>query len=332
MINVLFAADFPITRTGIASTASGILAEWSSGEVNLLAIKPLTINDEPARVIECFEDQRIDLVFTHLEYSGLANLVRLYPNALYHVGDWSVSYWHSVYKKRKVKGVLGLLRCSWRLRSIDRNARFLFVTKEDYLCALAYGFERSKHLPIGVRPPVCPISNNIDFGSLYFSGNFCYEPNYLAATRLLKLAHAEFPQLKIIIVGFNAEVLDGFNKKNIEIYSNVPSVVDFLAGRRPIYVSLVETGAGAKNKILEAIVSGCPILCTAESLDVSISESDSLKIVIDNVDLIYRLRDWLSEHQKESICASSMELAERTISERSWASVAKMLHQELIDS
>jgi glycosyltransferase involved in cell wall biosynthesis len=324
MVNVLFAADFPIAKTGIASTASSILAEDVLGPTTLYSVLPLTINGAPVHPIRELKNAYVDLIFTHTEYSGLPALQRRFPEALFHVGDWPLRHWNSIRKIQPIKAALAILRCHWRLLKVERRARLAFVTQEDCSDAIAHGFHRAMHLPIGVKPSKEALTERVDVQSVCFSGNFRYQPNRDAAHRLIRLAQAQFPKLRIVLVGFYADDFKDHVGNMVEIHPNVPSVVDFLAARRPIYVSLIETGAGAKNKILEAIVAGCPIVCTAESLDFSIPAAPSIKIVKSDDEVAPLLLAWSLSASQPSLTLKSDRLADDIRASRSWNSVARM--------
>jgi glycosyltransferase involved in cell wall biosynthesis len=207
---------------------------------------------------------------------------------------------------------------------VNRSTRLAFVTQEDCNAAIAYGFVRALYLPIGVTPPKEPLADLVDVRSVCFSGNFRYQPNRDAAQRLLKLAKWRFTELRVILVGFYADDFKDQAGNNVEIYADVPSVVDFLAVRRPIYVSLIETGAGAKNKILEAIVAGCPIICTQESLDSSIPLVPSISVVSSDAEVVPKLKNWVLPENQAFLTSESGSLADLTRASRSWNSVAKM--------
>lgn len=320
---ILFAADFPITNSGIASTASSILADDFFAHSILYSDQHLSINGVYTRRLCELDDRPVELVFTHTEYSKLPILLSRYPEALFHVGDWPLMHWKSVARLKPIIGVLAQLRCHLRLLRIPRFARLCFVTQEDCDGAVGYGFCRSSHLPIGVWPPASPPAPHVDSQTLCFSGNFRYEPNRDAAQRLLNLARSKLPKLTVLLVGFHANDFVNEQGARVELHDNVPSVVDFLALRRPIYVSLVETGAGAKNKILEALVAGCPILCTPQSLDASIPKSPSIKVVANTEQLVAQLENLGKPHAIEEITKQSIALAQEIKRERSWQLVAK---------
>ena len=95
-------------------------------------------------------------------------------------------------------------------------------------------------------------------------------------------------------------------------------------------MSLINTGAGAKNKILEAMVAGCPIICTMESLDSSIPVADTIKVVTSDEDVTYQIRKWGLICEQQELTRKSALLADDTRSCRSWCSVARMTRNLLM--
>ncbi len=107
--------------------------------------------------------------------------------------------------------------------------------------------------------------------SLLFTGNFAYEPNVDAALWLARdlLPHLrqEHPELQLWLVG-NAppESLRALAGERIRVTGRVPDLRPWL-NRATLYVSPLRMGAGIKNKVLEALATGCPLLATPLSAD-----------------------------------------------------------------
>lgn len=289
LINVLLAADFPLEKTGIISTATGLLKGMNG--VHLFCDQKISVGDVHALPMPLtLKNSAKVIIFTHLEFSGLKQLISQFPDATVHVGDWPGTYWKSVAThESKMKARLGYARTKFRLRNLPRNTRFLFVTERDMKAAVKAGFCRSRHLPIGVDGPKRKLAKDFDPKTLCFSGNFRFKPNAEAARRLIKWASAH-KDYKVQLAGFFANDFSGKIPDNVEIFDSVPSVVEFLAERRPVYVSLVRLGAGAKNKILEALSCGCPVIATRESLDSSFAHYDEIEALNTVDDLSKKLR------------------------------------------
>ena len=107
--------------------------------------------------------------------------------------------------------------------------------------------------------------------TLLFTGNYEYAPNLDAALRLareiLPQVQAHIPQAKLWLVG-NApppEIL-ALASEAISVTGRVPDVRPYLA-QATAFVSPLRLGAGIKNKVLEALAMGCPLVATPLSVD-----------------------------------------------------------------
>lgn len=107
--------------------------------------------------------------------------------------------------------------------------------------------------------------------TLLFTGNYEYAPNVDAALRLateiLPLVQARLPGVKLWLVG-NAPppALQALASDTIKVTGRVPDVKPYL-GRATAFVSPLRLGAGIKNKVLEAMALGCPVVATPISVD-----------------------------------------------------------------
>jgi glycosyltransferase involved in cell wall biosynthesis len=137
---------------------------------------------------------------------------------------------------------------------------------------------------LGINPtlPIEVIPNGVDtyefrprptqrIPALLFVGNYEYPPNVDAA---LRLAHDIFPAVRaripdahLWLVG-NAPTpeMQALANGSIRVTGRVPDVRPYLA-RVGAFVSPLRLGAGIKNKVLEALAMGCPVVATPLSVD-----------------------------------------------------------------
>ncbi len=107
--------------------------------------------------------------------------------------------------------------------------------------------------------------------TLLFTGNYEYAPNVDAALRLatgiLPLVQERIPGVKLWLVG-NAPPpeLQALASDTIKVTGRVPDMKPYL-GRATAFVSPLRLGAGIKNKVLEALALGCPLVATPISVD-----------------------------------------------------------------
>ncbi|RMF81245.1 MAG: glycosyltransferase [Chloroflexi bacterium] len=110
-----------------------------------------------------------------------------------------------------------------------------------------------------------------DSCTLLFTGNYEYAPNEDAALFLagdmLPRIREQIPDAKLLLVG-NAPTpaMQALQNDHISVTGRVPDVRPYLA-RATIFVSPLRLGAGIKNKTLEALAMGCPVVATPLSVD-----------------------------------------------------------------
>jgi glycosyltransferase involved in cell wall biosynthesis len=330
MIHVIFIADFELSKTGIISTATNILSHFDTNDFDIYSNINITVIEKESKELKEVSLDRNDrvIIFTHFECSHLPKLVKLYPMALVHVGDWPGNYWNSLIAGDElIKGILGTLRFFYRSFFIPKETKLIFVSHTDTLSALNYGYKYSNTIEIGVVIPTNEINSNIDCNTLVFTGNFRYEPNRLAANQLIQYSTVN-DHLNFALVGYYADELIIGENKNIKCYPNVESIPNFLNENRYIYVSPVKVGAGAKNKILEAIVSGCPIIATRESLDPSINMIESI-FIIDELSEVEAILNKI-ENNIEYTKNITDDMKNLIIETRSWQTISKKM-RVLID-
>lgn len=327
-VKVVFAADFKILNTGIYTTASKLTNENIS-LFEFYSEQLFSINGVKTKRLDEFSELKNNekiIVFTHLEYSKLAFLQRKFTNAYYHVGDWPGNYWLSMIKNKNfLRGLYGFIRFNFRLLFLDKKSKYIFVSHDDCQSAINSAFKYAIHLPIGINTPNVNFSKSLCLDKLVFTGNFAYKPNMDAALELIEFINRE-RKYTLYLAGFNSHLLnEHFSEKIIEV-GTVDSIIDYLTNNRMIYVSLIRIGAGSKNKILEAVVSGLPIICTKESLDSSTKNLNTLKIVKDNNDIVNKIIELKNNKDlNEEIINLSIKISQ----ERSWYNVYNKLYKLL---
>ena len=107
--------------------------------------------------------------------------------------------------------------------------------------------------------------------ALLFVGNFEYGPNadaaLLLATEIFPRVRESVPAAELWLVGNGpSEELRAHAGDAITITGRVPQVEPYLA-RAAAFVSPLRVGVGIKNKVLEALAMGCPLVATPLSVD-----------------------------------------------------------------
>lgn len=187
---------------------------------------------------------------------------------------------YSLYLKREFeqKKQLSL----WVNRQLTRQFERWMYSPYDYTVVLS---AEDKEELLGINPNLSieVIPNGIDLddfqvqnrirddATLLFVGNYEYPPNHDAA---LILAEDIFPRVKSVIPNAKLQLVGNapgaellaLADKSIEITGRVPRVQDYLASAT-IFVCPLRVGAGIKNKILEALAMGIPIIATPLSME-----------------------------------------------------------------
>jgi glycosyltransferase involved in cell wall biosynthesis len=167
---------------------------------------------------------------------------------------------------------------------------------------------------------------------LIFTGVMDYSPNVSAMVDFCKsifpLIRRQIPDAQLLIVGRNpsSEILSLEKKSGgISVTGSVVDIRPYMS-RAKVFICPLKSGAGIKNKILEAWASGKPVVATSlscEGIDVSQGKdvviADSISDFADSVVRLLQNRD-----MRERIAQKGKEKVKE---EYSWGSKADMLEK-----
>jgi glycosyltransferase involved in cell wall biosynthesis len=239
---------------------------------------------------------------------------------------------YSLYLKRAVEQFGGVT--NQMNRHIARNfERWMFAP---YAATTVVAQpDKDELLSINPQLPVEVIGNGVDLDyfqlrqappgkyTLLFVGNYEYPPNVDAAnvlaTQILPEVRRQMPDVKLFLVG-NAPPpeIQALQNEHIFVTGRVPDVREYHKGAA-IFVSALRTGAGIKNKVLEALAMGVPVVATPLSVDgIAVEHNVSALIAeIPNMaaEIVGLLQD---EPRQKSLAAAGRKLIEDRYS---WTSI-----------
>jgi polysaccharide biosynthesis protein PslH len=148
---------------------------------------------------------------------------------------------------------------------------------------------------------------------LLFTGNFAYQPNADAAMHLacdvLPLVRARRPDARLLIVGRTPPAELG-NLPGVEVTGFVDDIRAYYRNAT-VFVCALRSGAGIKNKVLEAMATGIPIV--------------SSSLGIDGIEGAQRERHFLEAEGAEATAAQVLRLLDSDVERASLAAEARSL-------
>lgn len=239
-----------------------------------------------------------------------------YYHALRHLPALITPYEsYSLFLKRAIESSGGAAAQLRLQRSVARRYEsWMFVP---YGCTVVVSeADQAELMAINPALNVAVIPNGIDLAyfqpqaverdpaALLFVGNYEYAPNVDAALRLareiLPQVRAQHPQAKLWLVG-NAPPpeLQALAGDSVVVTGRVPDVRPYLA-QATAFVCPLRLGAGIKNKVLEALAMGCPVVATPLSVDGIAVTHGQDALVADEADFVRETLRLLSDRDLQT--------------------------------
>ena len=238
----------------------------------------------------------------------------------------------------------GQVSARLRLPVARRLERFMF-TPYDRTVVIA---EKDRETLRSLQPELAVdlIPNGIELGrfplqgegraseTLLFVGNFEYRPNQDAARlligQIMPAIWQQMPQTQLQLVGNNPpDWMLNLADSRIDVTGRVPDVQPYLA-RATAFICPLRMGAGLKNKVLEALAMGIPVVATPLSVDGIKVEHGRSAIIAEAKDIAAAALEVLrDEDLRQRLSARGRELVE---SEYTWEQTAasyERLYDEL---
>jgi len=268
--------------------------EWSRKyccSTEILLIKPMSrlanrvtrfAQSLPNNVVNAVREHMRNLkpdVF-HLEGPAVASLARLSPPGTFTLlsahDSLSLRYrdfarFAGSFPKRTLYKLLALT--SKRLETdYNRADRVIVTSRSDFNALSRYvAQERLSVIANGIDLDYWAYQPVPESGRLVFTGNMSWPPNEDAAeyfaVEVFPLVRQKVPEAEFWVVGADPspKVQALGNIMGVNVTGTVPDIREWI-WRASVYVSPLRFGAGVKNKILEAMALGAPIVATPKSL------------------------------------------------------------------
>lgn len=215
--------------------------------------------------------------------------------------------------------------------------KVIFVSPNDLMFSMLQN-KNGLYIPIGYSEAKKKVQKVKSY-DIIFSGNFNYYPNQDAFNYF---KYDMFPSLvkgkkdiKICFVGRcpSTDMIE-FAKvypNNIFVTGEVEDVMDYLCQSR-LYFSPLRLGSGMKNKILQAMISKLPIVCTSESITGVLEFNNNAVFVNDNAsDFCNQILDLL--RMKETDLSTLGSINYNTYKDNyTWSSIITKYYEPIFNS
>lgn len=238
----------------------------------------------------------------------------------------------------------GQLSAAMRLPIVRRFERFMYAPY-DRTVVIA---DKDRDMLLSLQPDLAVdvIPNGIelerfpwrnadrDKQTLLFVGNFDYRPNQDAARLLAGTVMPEIwrhvPRAQLQLVGNNPpEWMLNLADDRIHVSGRVPDVQPYL-GRATAFICPLRMGAGLKNKVLEALATGIPLVATPLSVDgITVEQGQSAIIAAAKDIAAATLRLLGDEELRQRLSRRGRELVEAKYTWAKTAASYERLYDEL---
>jgi len=274
----------------------------------------------------------------HIQHIRMGQYFRQLPkdNAILDLPDAFSLYW----KRRSEQARWPWLR--WfakieqkRLFNLERKVLkefplTLVCSEEDRQYLLTHSKANIQVLPNGVDTDVFYQRENIEPEPyrLLFTGNMDYAPNVDAVsyfcTDILAGIKEKYPEVQFVIAGQRPvkRVLD-LVSENVKVTGFVKDIAEEY-NKAAVVVAPLRFGAGTQNKVLEALASGVPVVCTHVGFKGLGIESGEGACKVENTDEFIQTVNHLleNEHNRKQIAGKGIYKIANTFG---WDAVADQL-------
>jgi glycosyltransferase involved in cell wall biosynthesis len=234
--------------------------------------------------------------------------------------------------RRQVSHFAHVARYEFRMR--HASAATVVVGDADArVLSRMLGVRNVKVIPNGVDTPHVGAVKRSIRPTVMFTGIMAYQPNIDAvlyfAEEIWPSVHHRLPDAVFQIVGRNPgpAIVELNSRAGIEVFPDVESVQALLA-QAWLAVAPMRTGAGIKNKILEAWSVGTPAVMTPIATNGLNQAPTELLLAAEGIDLSKLVGDLLLDAKRR---ATLGDLARATAKAFSWSSSGTALDQVLRD-
>ncbi len=265
--------------------------EWKGRILNILSLNPEPIIDKQYPLFhkqvtdtirKIIQNEEIDVVYTHrLNMAQYTNDIVGVSKVLDLVDSEFLFSWRELTKnnisfsKYYVRELFDLIRTAkWEARIPRFHDATLVVSPKDLQvirCLCPSAKSRIQVIPNGVDIAYyspAKYQEEISPETVIFHGHMSYPPNVDAmlffCNKIMPMVIEAFPDLRLLIVGKNPspEIRRLQSIKNVEVTGFVEDIRPFLSTSN-VCIYPLRRGGGIRNKILEAMAMGKPVITTS---------------------------------------------------------------------